>query len=125
MSNAVAYLSLVGTTACAVCGQMIIKWRINAIPHFPAALPERLWFIVRLLFDPYIIAGFAVGLVGLVLWLNALSKLHLSYAYPFMGMNFVLIFVMSALVFGEPVTIHKIIGAALIVAGLIVSSQSI
>ena len=56
-------------------------------------------------------------------WIAALSKLDLSTAYPFVAASFALVLVLSAIVFDERLTGPKIIGAVLIVIGLIVGSQ--
>jgi len=53
-----------------------------------------------------------------------MTKFNISFAYPFMSLSFVLVFLLSAVLFGDPVTIHKVVGLALVVAGLVVTSQS-
>ena len=53
----------------------------------------------------------------------AMTKLQLSHAYPFMSLAFVLVLIFSGVFFQEPITTPKIIGIALVVAGLIVGSQ--
>lgn len=53
----------------------------------------------------------------------ALAKFDLSHAYPFMGLTFVLVLVLSVVLFHEPLTMHKIIGIVLIVTGIIVGSR--
>ena len=54
-----------------------------------------------------------------------MTKFELSYAYPFMSGAFVLVFILSVLFFNEVVTWQKILGLALIVAGIIVTSRSV
>jgi multidrug transporter EmrE-like cation transporter len=53
----------------------------------------------------------------------AMTKFDLSYAYPFMSLNFVLVLMLSAFFFGEPITPSKLIGLFLIIGGIIVGSQ--
>jgi drug/metabolite transporter (DMT)-like permease len=52
-----------------------------------------------------------------------LSQLELSRAYPFVSASFVLVLLFSALIFHEPLTSLKLLGAVLIVSGLIVGTQ--
>jgi multidrug transporter EmrE-like cation transporter len=52
-----------------------------------------------------------------------MTKFELSYAYPFMGLTFVLVFVASVFLFAESVTIYKVLGLALIVLGIIIASR--
>jgi multidrug transporter EmrE-like cation transporter len=67
------------------------------------------------------------GIVGAFLaflcWMAAMTKFELSYAYPFMSLAFVLVLILSAVVFQEAITLPKMVGLALIVAGIIVGSQ--
>jgi len=53
----------------------------------------------------------------------AMTKLELSYAYPFMSLAFVLVLFLSAILFHEAVTVPKVLGLLLIIAGLIVASR--
>ena len=53
-----------------------------------------------------------------------MSKLPLSYAYPFTSLSFVLVAVLSATLFGEQVTAWRVAGLVLVVLGLIVGSRS-
>jgi multidrug transporter EmrE-like cation transporter len=53
-----------------------------------------------------------------------MTKFELSYAYPFMSLAFVLVLFLSALFFKEAITLPKLLGLTLIVAGIIVGSQS-
>ncbi len=54
-----------------------------------------------------------------------MTKLELSYAYPFVGLTFVLVLVFSVVLFKEPLTLYKIIGVGFIAIGIIISSRSI
>ena len=65
-------------------------------------------------------APFAARRVATIL---ALTRLELSYAYPFTSLSFVLIFIASVVLFHEPVSTTKLIGMALIVCGLVVGSR--
>ena len=54
-----------------------------------------------------------------------MTKFDISYAYPFMSSAFVLVFLLSVVLFEEVVTWQKVAGLLLIVAGIIVTSRSI
>jgi drug/metabolite transporter (DMT)-like permease len=73
--------------------------------------------------NPWVIACLAAGFVAALSWFVALSRLELSRAYPFVAGSFALVLVLSALVFDERLTGPKIVGASLIVAGLVIGSQ--
>ena len=57
-------------------------------------------------------------------WIIALTHLELSKAYPVaIGLNLLIIVGMSFLYFHEPLTLSKIIGASLIICGVITLFQ--
>ncbi|WP_369688021.1 EamA family transporter [Vibrio cholerae] len=54
----------------------------------------------------------------------AVSKLELSSAYPLTSASFVLVFIASAILFGEPISLQKLIGISLIVVGIIIIGRA-
>lgn len=119
MSYVYVFLTIVLT----VYGQIAIKWQVAAAGAFPADPEGKLLFLARLLVNPWVISALAAALAAAVSWMAAMTKLELSHAYPFMSLAFILVLVLSALVFHEPVTLPKVAGIVLISAGIIVGSQ--
>lgn len=62
----------------------------------------------------------AVGVMGLyaLLWQQALARVPLAAAYVFRGTSLIFILLLSAWLFGEPVTARNAAGAVLIVCGI-------
>jgi multidrug transporter EmrE-like cation transporter len=118
-----SYLFVFITIFLTVYSQIVIKWQVVAAGAFPLETPDRLWFLAKLLVNPWVISALAAGLLAVVSWMAAMTKLELSHAYPFMSLAFVLVLVLSALVFHEPVNTWKIAGLVLITAGIVVGSQ--
>lgn len=119
------YFYIFGTIIFTVYGQLMMKWRIDKYGSLPADLHDKLLFILRLLLDPLILSGFLSAFVASLFWMAAMTKFDISFAYPFMSFSFGLVFLLSIFLFGEPVTIQKVVGLGLIVAGIIVTSQSV
>lgn len=111
------------TVSFTVCGQLIVKWRVAKAGPLPADLISKIRFLTALLFDPWILGVLLLAVLAAVSWMAAMTKLDLSYAYPFMSLAFVLVLILSAVIFREPVTVFKVLGLVLVVAGVIVSSQ--
>ncbi|MCU0849127.1 MAG: EamA family transporter [Spirochaetes bacterium] len=120
-----SYLYILGTILFTVLGQLIIKWRMNRFNTLPDDLLGKGVFLLKLIFDPFIFSGLLCAGIAWLLWMGAMTKFELSYAYPFAGLTFILILVFSVILFNEPLTIHKIIGTILIAIGLIISSRSL
>ncbi len=118
-----SYFFVFLTVFLTVYSQIIIKWQVLAAGAFPVESVDRLWFLAKLLVNPWVVSALAAGLLAVVSWMAAMTRLDLSHAYPFMSLAFVLVLVLSAMVFHEPVNAWKIAGLVLITVGIIVGSQ--
>jgi uncharacterized membrane protein len=106
-----------------VYGQLVIKWQVVRAGAFPVELADRIWFLLHLIFNPWVISGLAAGFLAFLCWVVALSEFELSYAYPFMSLTFVLVLLFSGIFFGEAITTTKVLGIFLIIAGVALGSQ--
>jgi drug/metabolite transporter (DMT)-like permease len=73
---------------------------------------------------PQLALAFAFGtyfffLLRGLLWVFLLRKLKLVLAYPLMSIGYILVLVVSFLFFNETVTVGKIVGALLLMSGVI------
>ncbi len=119
------YLYIFGTVFFTVYGQIVLKWRINGVGDLPDALTEKIIFLIKLLFDPWIFSGFFAAFVASFFWMATMTKFDISFAYPFMSAAFVLVFVLSVFLFQETVSWQKIVGLLLIVSGIVITSTSV
>jgi multidrug transporter EmrE-like cation transporter len=117
------YAYIFAVVVLTVCGQLLLKWQVTKAGAFPATLAERVLFLSRLLFNPWIITGLFAGLLAFLCWMAAMTKFELSYAYPFMSLAFVLVLLCSALLFHEAITMPKLFGVLLIMMGIVVASR--
>jgi len=118
------YFYIFGTIFFTVYGQLVLKWRIMDFGSMPEGFGDKVFFLVKLLFDPFIFSGFAAAFIASFFWMATMTKFELSYAYPFMSGAFVLVFLFSVFLFQEAVTWQKIVGLIFIVLGIIISSRS-
>jgi multidrug transporter EmrE-like cation transporter len=121
--SAAGYLYILGTVLFTVYGQLVLKWQVRSVGALPADVGGIARYMGRLLANPWIVSSFGAGFLAFLCWAAAMTKFELSYAYPFMSASFVLVMVMSALVFHETVTPAKVVGLAFIVIGIIVASR--
>ena len=70
------------------------------------------------LFTPGVLGGLALYGVGTLLWLTALDRVELSQAYPFVGLGFALTALAGWWLFDDTLSIARIGGILLIVAGI-------
>ncbi len=73
--------------------------------------------------NPWVIAGMFLHVSALFVWLWALSRVDITFAYPFLALGYVLVGLMAWMWLGEQLTQTRLLGTGIIVAGLIVLSQ--
>ena len=118
------YAYLAATLLLTVAGQLLIKWRVADHGALPDDWPAQAGFVLRLLLDPWILAGLVAAFAAALAWMAALTQLELSRAYPLMSLSFALVLVLSAWLLGEQLSLAKAGGVALIVLGAIVIGTS-
>ena len=67
---------------------------------------------------PYIFASFMLYAVSAILWLEVLSKLDFSVAFPMVSLTYVGTLFVGRFVFNEPVNLYRIFGVLLICSGV-------
>jgi uncharacterized membrane protein len=126
MTKLLNYLYVVLTIGLTVYGQIIIKWRVDRLSALrPTNMGEAIsrWVFYRdLLLDPLVLSGFVAAFVAALSWMAALTKFPLNHIYPMTSLSFLLVGLFSWHLFGEPMTVNKALGLALIVIGIVVAS---
>lgn len=111
---------LITASALTVVGEVLLKLGMNAVSARVGAFslsPQVLWATFT---DWRVIAGFALVFGGALFWLGVISRVNLSFAYPLLALNYVIILIPSRYVLGEEITPAKVVGAAIVVVGVIV-----
>ncbi|MBW7885810.1 MAG: EamA family transporter [Caldilineaceae bacterium] len=105
-----------------VAGQYCLKAGLNrAGSSGDGGIIELVLMIVG---SPLILLGLLFYGVGALAWISVLKRMDLSYAYPFLALNFVLITLVSWLGLGETVPLLRWAGIAAICAGIVLIAQS-
>ena len=118
-----AGVAIATTIAFTVYGQMILKWRLGQLGAMPEAFWPKVSHLAWLVFDPWIFSSFFAAFLASLAWMAALDRLDLTYAYPFMALNFVVVLLLGALLLGESLSVPKVVGVLLIIAGTVVASR--
>jgi drug/metabolite transporter (DMT)-like permease len=111
---------LLTASALTVIGEVLLKLGVNAVSAQVGAFsldPQVLWATFT---DWRVVLGFALVFGGALFWLGVISRVNLSFAYPLLALNYVLILIPSRYILGEAITPSKIIGAVIVVVGVIV-----
>jgi multidrug transporter EmrE-like cation transporter len=108
-------LAWIALLAVETLGQVSLKFAGTRV----GALEPNLHSILAALSTPWLWLGLACYLGQFVLWMRILEKSHLSRAFPTSAIAFVAIMIASWAVFGDPMGWEKILGSAIIVAGIL------
>lgn len=105
------YLALVGVNLVYACTSICTKM---------ASQQEMLTWICL-----FWIGG-AVGVMGVyaLLWQQVIARMPLSTAYMFKGTSLIFVLMFSAMLFGEAITLNNVIGAMIIIIGIILFAKA-
>ena len=109
----IAFLSI----CFSVLAQFLLKSGVQG------SIPSGINGLVFLVKNWKLWAGFACYSTAAFIWLRVLADWDVSKAYPMMGIGFV-ITLLVGLMFGEGITISRIIGVAAIFIGVILVARS-
>ncbi len=104
-------------------GQIALKQGMLHFGQLELRLPMIFITFSRVLVRPLVVVG--LGLYGLsaFLWLIVLSRVELSYAYPMISLNYVLVIGLSWAIFHERLSWSKFLGTLIICLGVWVLSR--
>ncbi len=106
------YLLLLSAIVFAVMTQLLLKQGMLRRPNF------RLKDLASLIGNLPVLGGFICLGISILLYLQALSNLNLSVAYPTVGLGYVLVIIMSKVCFKEPISLIRWIAVLIICAGV-------
>lgn len=106
-----------------VYSQTIMRWQVSGAGELPADMQGKLHFILHLFLNPWVISSIFATLLAGVSWMLAMSQFEISYAYPWISLNFVLMLLIGAMLFGESFSMQKLLGTLFIVVGIVVIAR--
>ena len=122
-SSISGYFYIASTIILTVYGQMILKWRVSLKGTFPSDNYDKIWFLLKMFLDPWVLSGFLAAFFASLTWMATMTKFDLSFAYPFMSLAFVLVLIFSSTLLNESITTQKISGLLLIIFGILISTR--
>jgi drug/metabolite transporter (DMT)-like permease len=97
-------------------GQTSMKAGLNAIGGI--SLADGPIGFLKLFQTPWVIVGFVCYGLSSILWLDVLSKLDFSLAFPMVGLTYVFTLLIGRFFFGEAVGWERVVGVGLILGGV-------
>jgi multidrug transporter EmrE-like cation transporter len=104
--------------------QLLLKAGTTRVGEFAFTLENLLPVGGRLATSPFIAAGLACYAVSMVEWILALSRVPVSIAYPMLSVGYVLNALAAWYLFGEALSMQKLVGIGFIVIGVFLVARS-
>lgn len=104
--------------------QLLLKAGTNAVGQFEFSSVNLLPVGMKLAFQPFILGGIVCYVVSLVVWIMALSRVEVSIAYPMLSIGYVINAIAAWYLFGESVTVMRMVGIGIIVIGVYIVARS-
>lgn len=105
------YIALVVVNLVYACTAIFTK---SASKHQFLSFPYILWLV----------GAVAVMGVYALLWQQVIKRMPIAEAYMFKGTSLIFVLLLSALIFGEAITLTNIIGAIVIIVGIVIYARS-
>ena len=104
--------------------QLMLKQGMLALGPLEMASDNIILKILQVVFQPWVFAGLVTFVISMASHLYVLSKVELSFAYPFLSLAYVAVAVFAYLIFKEDLNSWRIAGIAFICVGTVLIAQS-
>src|SRR4051794_32304931 len=104
--------------------QLLLKAGTNAVGRIASDAGSVVRVATRVAFEPHILAGCACYAVSLVVWIMGLSRIEVSIAYPLLSLGYVIIAAAAWYLFGQALTVMRVAGIGLIIAGVFLVART-
>ena len=122
MNIAVVYIMI--SVLGGAIGQLLLKRGMTILGPLTLSIQDLGSILLALASNPFVVGGLFLYGCSTIFWLVALSHVDLSYAYPFASLSYVIMLVASWKLFDEDISILRLLGTAIIAAGVFLISRS-
>ncbi|MGH6861686.1 MAG: transporter [Phyllobacterium sp.] len=104
--------------------QVMLKYGMITLGPINFSSDTLIQRIFQIVFNPWVFAGLFMFVISMASHLFVLSKVDLSFAYPFLSLAYVAVALFAWAVFKEDLGTFKIAGIAFIMVGTMLIAQS-
>lgn len=123
MTKILDHIYILATVFFTVYSQLVMRAQVVKAGSLPPDILGKLFFVGYLFLNPWVLSSILATLLAGISWMLAMSRFEISYAYPWIGLNFVLMLLFGGLFFGEYISTTKVIGTLLVVVGILVIAK--
>ena len=112
------------TVATNAAAQLMLKQGMMTLAPSVLAQNNIILKLLMIVFSPWVFLGLAMFVISMASHMIVLSKVDLSFAYPFLSLAYVFVALLAWQLFGEELGAYKIAGIAFICIGTVLIAQS-
>lgn len=115
-----------------VTGQISLKAGMNGVNKFISenvanqnlqGTEKIIVILTNAFLNPKVIMGIGCYGFGMIFWLMVLSRVNLSFAYPILGISYILVVLSSVLILHEDVSLTRWVGTIVISLGVVLVAK--
>ena len=122
--NPISLFCILAGVSLNACAQLLLKAGVNAVGHFEFTRANIVPIGLKLAMQAPIVGGLACYVVSVVVWIVGLSRVDVSVAYPMLSLGYVVNAFAAWYLFGEALTVQRLIGIGIILIGVFVLARS-
>ena len=104
--------------------QLLLKKGMLGIGYFEMQFENLFPIIKKVAVNSYILLGLGSYVISVTIWLLVLARVEVSYAYPFLSVGYVVVTLAGYFIFQESLPWTRMLGISIIIAGVLLLSQS-
>jgi multidrug transporter EmrE-like cation transporter len=106
------------------CAQLALKAGMIRVGPLDLSVEKPLALAAHILLNRWVMAGLSCYVFSVGLWLISLSRVQVSFAYPFLSVGYVVTALAAYVYLGENLSTMRVSGIGLICLGVILVAQS-
>lgn len=119
------FLLIIGSVTLSALAQILLKMGMSSVSvQHSTSFENWLATLGVAAVNLQVVAGLALYALGAVVWLLVLAKVDVSFAYPFVGLGFILTMLLGWWWLNEPVGLARLIGTLMVASGVFLVSRS-
>lgn len=115
---------IIGSVGMATTAQLLLKIGMSDAA-VQASIEARRWgaVVLDLVHNAWVVGGLMLYTLGALVWLLVLARVELSFAYPFVGLGFIVTMLFGWLFLGDALGVQRVAGTLLIASGVVLVAR--
>ncbi len=104
-------------------GQILLKQGMSTMGPLTLEVEQMGAILWRMGTNLYVLGGLVIYGASTVFWLSALSRVDLSFAYPFVSLSYVVMLIAAWQIFQEDISVLRLLGTMVVGLGVLLVAR--